>query len=381
MHIISLYHPIKVTFGNGCIRELKTDLLNTGLKKLFIVTFKEILPLINTLLEDLRDLDIHPEIDLSIRKEPSYNDLTRILDYARTADAGIVIGIGGGSVLDVAKLVAAQLKNNQSLDQIVGINNLKSRDVMLICIPTTSGTGSEVSPNAILMDEREHLKKGFISPWLVPDYVYVDPELTFSVPPAITAATGLDAFTHCLEAYTNNFSHPLVDTFALEGIRLIYNNLLTAVKNGKDSQARANLSLASFYGGMCLGPVNTAAIHALSYPLGSEFDIAHGLSNALLLPYVIEFNLPNAATRYADIGRVMGIQNARSDKIIALECIVKIKKLIRDCGLPGRLSDEGIPEDAINRMAESAMKIQRLLRNNPREITLEDIKGIYLKAF
>src|SRR5699024_3953020 len=194
---------------------------------------------------------------------------------------------GGGSVLDVAKLVAAQLNNGQSLEDIVGIKKLKNRDFLLICMPTTSGTGSEVSPNAILLDQRDNQKKGIISPFLVPDIVYADPLLTVTLPPSVTAATGIDALTHCIEAYANRFAHPLVDMYALEGIRLISSNIVEACKNGQDIEARSGMILGSLYGGVCLGPVNTAAVHALSYPLGSQFHIAHGLSNAILFPDVL----------------------------------------------------------------------------------------------
>src|SRR5262249_48336492 len=161
--------------------------------------------------------------------------------------------------------------------------------LFLVCLPTTAGTGSEVSPNAILLDEADQLKKGVVSPYLVPDAAYVDPQLTRSVPPSVTAATGLDALTHCIEAYANKFAHPAVDLYALQGVGIIAQNLLRAVRNGGDMEARTELSLGSFYGGLCLGPVNTAAVHALAYPLGGQFHVAHGVSNAVLLPHVIRF--------------------------------------------------------------------------------------------
>jgi alcohol dehydrogenase len=293
----------------------------------------------------------------------------------------VVIGIGGGSVLDVAKLVAAQLENEQTLREYVGIGLLKGRKKKLICIPATSGTGSEVSPNAILVDDVDNQKKGIISPYLVPDIVYIDPLLTVSVPPAITAATGLDALTHCLEAYTNKFAHPFIDTYAYEGMRLIAANIVQAVRNGQDVEARKQVAMGSLYGGFCLGPVNTAGVHALSYPLGSMFHLPHGLSNALLLPYIMDFNLPAAPKRYADVAVALGCDRAEDDVETAMAGIQKIKELIRDCGIPATLSEVGVPEDAISQMAKDALKIQRLLKNNPREITEEDAVAIYKAAF
>src|SRR5690606_27520591 len=167
------------------------------------------------------------------------------------------------------------------------------------------GTGSEVSPNAILVGD-EHQKKGIISPYLVPDNVYVHPLLTFGVPPAITEATGLDALTHCLVAYTNKFSQPLIDIYAYEGMRLIAANLEEAVHNGKNEEARYQVAMGSMLGGFCLGPVNTAAVHALSYPLGSMFHLAHGLSNALLLPYIMEYNYVASPKKYAEVAIALG---------------------------------------------------------------------------
>jgi alcohol dehydrogenase class IV len=292
-----------------------------------------------------------------------------------------VIGIGGGSVLDIAKLVAAQLENEQSLEEYVGIGLLKGRKKKLICLPATSGTGSEVSPNAILVDDSDGQKKGIISPYLVPDVVIVDPLLTISVPPSITAATGIDALTHCLEAYTNKFAHPMIDLYAYEGMKLIASNIVQAVQNGKDEEARTAVALGSVYGGICLGPVNTAAVHALSYPLGSMFHLPHGLSNALLLPYVMEFNLVASADRYADVAIALGCEREKDDLSTARKGVAKIKAIIEQCGLPLRLRDAGVNEDAIPTMAKDAMKVQRLLKNNPREVTLEDAINIYKEAF
>jgi alcohol dehydrogenase class IV len=248
-------------------------------------------------------------------------------------------------------------------------------------MPTTSGTGSEVSPNAILLDEENHAKTGIISPFLVPDATYIDPLLTVGLPPSVTAYTALDALTHCIEAFTNKFAHPMVDVFALKGIQLICNNLKEAFDNGTNIEARSNLALGSLYGGMCLGPVNTAAVHALAYPLGSEFKVGHGLSNALLLPYVMEFNLPDATEKYAAIGEAIGVPAGKNPRATAYNCINKIRDLMRDCAVPARLSLISIPGNAIDKLALSAMEVQRLLKNNIRGVTYEDARQIYLKAY
>jgi alcohol dehydrogenase len=225
------------------------------------------------------------------------------------------------------------------------------------------------------------MKKGIISPHLVPDAAYIDPVLTTSMPPEITASTGMDALTHCLEAYTNRFAHPMVDLYALEGIRLISHNLVRAFENGLDIQARTEISLGSLYGGMCLGPINTTAVHALSYPLGSKYKIPHGLANAILLPYVMEYNLLADIKRYQQVALALGAEQKGSREETAVEGITIVRKIMQQCKLPKKLSEIGIPEDAIPEMALSAVKIQRLMKNNIKEILVVDAIKIYKKAY
>lgn len=376
-----MHFPGKLVFGNGTLMNLPEQIVNTGSEKAFIITIEPLLEGLQAFLAQLTSSGISYSINTGITQEPYYSDFEKLLTEAEATNPDIVIGIGGGSVLDVAKLVAALTGNRQPLAEITGIGLLKSRAKKLVCVPATSGTGSEVSPNAILIDDADDQKKGFISPYLVPDIVYVDPLLTISVPPAITAATGLDALTHCLEAYTNKFAQPFIDMHAFEGMRLIAENLVEAVKNGHNEEARSKVAMGSLLGGFCLGPVNTAGVHALSYPLGSMFHLAHGLSNALLLPYVMEFNMESAPARYADVAVALGCQRESNDIDTAKKGIEKIRQLIEDCGIPARLSELSIPRETLPEMAKDALKIQRLLKNNPREIKEEDAIYIYNEAY
>ena len=378
--ILKVSFPGKLVFGNGVLKQLTEDVVEQGYKAVIIMTIKPLLSQLADFTAILEKNKIEVLIDTSIEQEPSFSDVKQVLQQLSSFSADAVIGIGGGSVLDVAKLVAAQLDNTQSLENIVGNGMLKGRNKALICVPTTSGTGSEVSPNAILVDD-ENQKKGIISPYLVPDKVYVDPLLTVGVPPAITAATGLDALTHCLEAYTNKFSQPFIDMYAYEGMRLIAANLEEAVHNGENEQARYQVAMGSMLGGFCLGPVNTAAVHALSYPLGSMFHLAHGLSNALLLPYIMEYNYLASPQKYAEVAVALGCNRLATDEETAHAGIAKIRALIKACGIPARLRDVEIPKEAIPQMAEDAMKITRLLVNNPREITLQDAISIFNAAY
>lgn len=377
---LKIFFPGKLVFGNGTLPQLVDDVIELNPKRVFIATIEPLKNLTADFISSLQEKGIEVLTDTSIIAEPSFNDFDKLMQTVTPFNPDIVIGIGGGSVLDVAKLVAAQLDNEQQLKDYVGIGLLKCRKKKLICVPATSGTGSEVSPNAILVDD-ENQKKGIISPFLVPDIVYVDPLLTISVPPAITAATGLDALTHCLEAYTNKFAQPFIDMYAYEGMRLIAANIETAVKDGSNIEAREKVAMGSLLGGFCLGPVNTAGVHALSYPLGSMFHLAHGLSNALLLPYVMEFNISASPKRYADVAIALGCERKDNDEATAYAGVQKIRELIKACGIPATLKEVNVPESTIPQMAIDAMKIQRLLKNNPREITEQDAIGIYKAAF
>jgi len=379
MERIVIHQPEKLVFGEGSFDLFIQDLKESGLKRLFIFTVPFLRNRIREKMDLLVEFGISYQISDSLDSEPAFSHYYKYMEEASSFMPDGVIGIGGGSVLDVSKLLAALIYNEQKLEEVVGIGLLKKRSLFLACLPTTAGTGSEVSPNAILLDEGDGMKKGIISPCLVPDAAYIDPLLTAEMPAAITAATGMDALTHCLEAYTNKFAHPMVDLYALEGIRLIGRSLVKACAD--DRQARTDVSLGSLYGGMCLGPVNTTAVHALSYPLGSEFKIAHGLANALLLPYVMEYNLVVDPERFQQVALALGAELKSSAEVTAREGVSIVRKLMLEIGLPTKLSEIGIPEHVIPEMAASAVKIQRLMKNNIREISVDDAVGIYQKAY
>ncbi len=378
--VTTILNPNKLVFGADSFNQFIDDFLALGFKRLFLLSIAELQEQLAPGLKRMESAGVIIETNLSIKNEPSFAEFEEILAAARFFKADSVVGIGGGSVLDVAKLVAAQLLNTQPTTEVTGIGNLKERKTYLACLPTTSGTGSEVSPNSILVDEH-HNKIGVISPYLVPDAAYIDPILTLSVPKHITAATGIDALTHCLEAYTNKFAKPMIDLIALEGIRLVAQNLRAACENADNLEAKTQLSLASMYGGQCLGPVNTAAVHALAYPLGATFNINHGLSIALLLPAVMEFTINEAPERYADVALALGAEPQGTVTKTALEGVMLIKKLIKDCGLPETLSEMGISIESVPQMATDAMKVQRLLKNNLRTVNEEDARAIYLSTF
>jgi|TARA_B100001964_G_C14241670_1_gene605352 alcohol dehydrogenase class IV len=381
MRVIKQYSPGKLVFGPGCASNLVTDVSGRELKRIFLITAPVLRNVIDPIMDTLKTAGISIEIDDSIVDEPTFDTLGDCLEKAASYEANGVIGIGGGSVLDVAKAVAGLHGGSQKIREVIGNGLLTGRSTYLACLPTTSGTGSEISPNAIFADESDNLKKAIISSFIVPDTVFVDPVLTASVPPHITAACGIDALSHCMEAFTNKFAHPLIDGYAYKGMSLIGKSLRRAVKDGNDIQARTDVALGSMLGGMCLGPVNTTAVHALAYPLQGEFKKSHGLSISVMLSHVMDFNIEANVEKYALVAEALGVELSKNTRAMANQSVVAACQLSIDCGVPQTLSEIGIPSDAIDELARQAMTVTRLLDNNPREINESDARKIFERAY
>lgn len=385
MKPVLLQQVPKLVVGSGSLTQCREYLVDIGLKKnagrLWVVASPSTRFAAEKLVHGLLVDRFTVTVDDNVRCEPTVQMFDAMLQRARSFAPDVVVGIGGGSPLDMAKLLAALMRSKQTIHEVFGIGLLSSRHTRLVCVPTTAGTGSEVSPNAILLEEKEQMKKAVVSPHLVPDAAFIDPELSVSVPAAVTAATGLDALTHCIEAYANNFAHPFVDAFALEGIRRIAQTLTTAVREPQNLAAREGMALGSLYGGLCLGPVNTGAVHALSYPLGSWFHVAHGHANAMLLPHVMLFNLPAAPVRYAEIARALGVQYCGTDEAVAQAGIERLWQLIHETGLQMSLASLGIAEKEIPRIAAAGLSVHRLMKNNVRAMTQPEAEAIFHAAY
>lgn len=379
-HRLDLFQVPCVRIGANILQTCVQDAFAAGARRVFIVTSAPIAHFAQTLSDLLSAQCIAAYILAGPDGEPTRGDLDAALAQCAVFAADFVVGLGGGSALDVAKLVAVLHGSDQTFDAVVGIDNVARRVLPLACIPTTAGTGSEVTPIAVIEDEAAQLKKGVVSRHLVPDFAYLDATLTVSKPRKVTASTGIDALTHCIEAYANRFAHPLVDSWALEGVRLVSQHLEQACDHPDDLVAREGMLIASHLGGMCLGPVNTAAVHALAYPLGGEFHVAHGVANSLLLPHVIRFNAEQEPGRYADIARAMGVGTNEGDIADAQACVTEIERLSAAVGIDRRLSDVGISSNVLPGMAAAAITVERLLRNNPREVTEADALRIYEAA-
>jgi alcohol dehydrogenase class IV len=294
----------------------------------------------------------------------------------------LVLSIGGGSALDTAKLVAYLAKSPDRLDDIYGVGLVKGQRLPLILVPTTAGTGSEVTPIAIVTTPTTE-KKGVVSPRLIPDWAVLDPELTLVLPSHITVATGIDAMVHAIEAYTSKVKkNPMSDQLARQALALLSSNIRRVCKDGRDFEARSQMLLGSMLAGMAFANAPVAAVHALAYPIGAIFHVPHGLSNALVLPHVLEFNLPAAEALYAELAGIVkpGLQ-ATSSRDRARAFIDEMISIGQDCTVPVSLSAVGITQDDLKKLAEDAMKQTRLLVNNPRQLTFEDAYAIYSAAY
>lgn len=370
--------PPAIWLGPGTSRLARDWAQARGLQSTLLVTAPPLERRVRSLAEEWEP--VKGTISVLPDGEPDADMVFRLAEEIHASQADFVAAVGGGSVMDAAKLaVAAQ----DGWRPLVGSGTAApgKRSVPLICIPTTSGTGSEVSPNALLVDTGTGKKTAVVSPWLVPDAAFVDAELTLTLPPRTTAMTAADAFVHCLEAFANRNSHPIVDLYASEGMRLVYSHMREAVANGSSLSDRAALAAGSLLGGLCLGPVNTAAVHALAYPLTERYRLPHGLAVAVLAPTVVRWILESAPRRYAEAADAIGLDGPEDPEARARWFVDAIEAKWQECGLPVRLAEIGASQKDQGWLAEQAVQIQRLLRNNLREVTLEGAMEIYSRAF
>jgi len=304
---------------------------------------------------------------------------------ARAAMKGrcdLVVGIGGGSAMDLAKAVAAVAGNKGKAADYLGLNKVPGPGLPTIMVPTTAGTGSEVTFTAVFVRRNLKKKEGMNSPFLYPNIALLDPELTLTLPPEPTATTGLDALCHAIESYTSIQASPMSEMVSLEAIRLISDHLRTCVHNGGNLEARAEMLLGSLYAGLGLANAGVTAVHSLSYPLGGKYGVPHGLANTLLLPHVMAFNLPGNLEKFAVIAELMGeIVDDLPLREAAWQAVEAVNTLIEDCGVHKTLADLDIPQEAFPELAKTAMTVARPLQNNPRKLTIEDAIEIYEDSY
>lgn len=383
---MSSYHfqTVKhVIHGPGSLEQLseKLPLLDTPLRNVVLVTQNAMhnLGVTEKVSAQLNAAGIAVHMIDNVEIEPTLENIERVFreDVApHSPDA--LIAIGGGSVLDAAKLFSVMLTNDTPLRDLLGVDKVSHPGKPMVLVPTTSGTGSEVTPNAIVTLPDEELKIGVVSRHLLPTLVILDPLLTLSLPRSITAATGMDAFVHSLESFISTKANPISDAFALESMRLIAGSIVEAYQQPDSVRARGDMLLGSMYGGLALTAAGTAAVHAMAYPLGGKFHVTHGVANAMLLPHVMAFNLDSCADRLKRAACVCGVAEQQdSDEIAAHKLIQQIRQWTATLNIPQDLREFGVGEEHLADMAIAASKVTRLMANNPKALSLTDIETLY----
>lgn len=377
--LFTLETPRKVLAGPGSLSQLGAMISDIDSRDALVVTDSGVASagLVGPAVDILESNGWKVTTIDSIDREPDVASVDRVIEQCRSYNCGLVIGIGGGSVLDTAKILGCLIETDHSLEAVISDSISLSRLTDTCLIPTTAGTGSEATKNAIFSIREKRAKEAVISSELLPDYVILDPQLTTSLPPEMTAATGMDALCHAVECFISLKATPLSDLLALDAIGRINRSLLTACDSGKNLEARTDLMLASFYAGMCITLSGTTAVHALSYPLGAAYHVPHGVANAILLGPVVDFDRPAISEKLSRALSAFGLSPEEEPGAASRMVVTRIRELKAETGLPSNLIEFGIRHEDIDELVDSAFGIKRLMDNNPKPMTKADIRSIY----
>lgn len=376
--------PQIIRFGVGALSTLADEANKLGVNRALIVTDPGVYQsgLVGPVKQQLAKAKLSVEVFSEAEPEPTLPKLNAAAKEIRKGSYDLLVGLGGGSSMDTAKGLSVLLAHGGDGRDYIGVDKVPGPGIPVFTIPTTAGTGSEVTNIAIFGDPERELKLGMVSPYLLARLALVDPTVTYGCPPGVTAASGIDALVHAIECYTSTKANNFTDALALEAMRLIVGSLRTTVSNGSDEEARNHMSEGALLAGVAFGNSGVAAVHALAYPLGARFHISHGVANGLLLPYVMECNLPANLPKYAVVAQMLGEETKGLPLQEAAERGVKAAKaLASDIGVPLHLRDLGVPEEALEGMAVATMDVTRLLANNPKKVTLDDVRGIWQSAW
>lgn len=374
----------KIVFGNGSFATLPEQLAEWKISRPLVVLDRGLAE--TGLRERLTALLTGAKIGFTLfdktEPEPPLELADEGAKLALKKKCDGVVGLGGGSAMDLAKAVAVLAANKGKAEDYLGLNKVPGPGLPKIMIPTTAGTGSEVTFTAVFIRKKLKKKEGMNSPYLYPELALLDPELTLSLPSRPTAATGVDALCHAIESYTSVNASPMSELLSLEAIRLIGENLRTAVHDGANLAAREAMLLGSLYAGLGLANAGVTAVHSLSYPLGGKYGVSHGLANTLMLPPVMAFNVPGNLEKFADIAEALGeVVEGLPLREAAWLSVEAVESLIEDCGIATTLEELGIPEADFPELARAAMTVARPLANNPCKLTLEEMVEIYQEAY
>lgn len=380
MNTYSIKFPKKVFSGDGSLSEIKTIISETKAQSVCLLTDAGCYAcgLAKVPLSYIEESGIRPLVITDTPREPSCYAVQEYYEKIAKEKIDLIIAVGGGSVIDMAKILSVAMTNPTLVEDMRRPDAIQHPSIPMVAIPTTSGTGAEATANAIFLYPEEDLKVGIISEYMIPDYVILDVEMTCKLPPALTASTGVDALCHAMEAYISTLSNPFCKTFSLEAIRLICGSIERAYNDGSDRQAREDMQLGAFYAGLCLTTSSTVAVHALSYPLGGKYHIPHGVSNAILLPFVMKENLECCREAYTEIAPYM-LSNADElpKEQWPEEVVSYLFALMKHLGIPDSLQEFGVHPEDLDYLTDNAVKVERLLLKNPKKLSKEDIKGIY----
>lgn len=372
----------KLITGKGAAERLFEEVNELCIKNPLIVTdaILENVGLVKAIQDKLKGMQAG--VYTGVKPEPEMAIVEECANVFRHGRHDGLIAVGGGSAIDIAKSVSVYVHFNGRIEELIGTDRIKEKGVPLIAIPTTAGTGSEVTNIAILSDTDAQLKKGIVSDYILPDVAIVAPEMTLTMPKSVTAASGIDALVHAIEAYISIHASPITDALAIGAMKMISKNLPKAYANPHHLEAREKMATASLMAGMAFGNAGVGAVHALAYPLGGRYRIAHGVSNALLLPYVMEWNKISCMERFRDMAEALGENVSElTDREAADKAVEAMRRLCETVDIPKGIRAFDVPEEAIPEMAEDASKVERLLKNNPRTLSVNDIKEIYRSAY
>ncbi|MCA1989381.1 MAG: iron-containing alcohol dehydrogenase [Desulfarculus sp.] len=374
----------RTVFGQGTSEQLGQEVLLLGTKKVLVVIDPQVhsAGVADPALKSLQQAGVKYAIYDRITREPEPAEADDAATLGREFGAQAVVGIGGGSALDLAKAAGVLMTNLGPATEYVGLELVKKPGKPVICLPTTAGTGSEVTFTAVFTRRADGFKGGINGRMLFPHTAILDPLLTVSCPAYITAITGMDALTHAMEAYTSRAATPISDLNALKAIELIGDNLRQAVAHGENLAAREGMMLGAYLAGLALAQAGVGAVHAMAYPLGAFFDIPHGEANAVLLPYVLEFNLMACPDRFAQMAYALAeLPEDLTTREAAEACVQEVYELSDDVGIPASLDALDVPRERVPEMAQKAMTVARPIANNPRKVTAADLEQVYQRAF
>lgn len=377
----SMTMPRTVYSGKDALENLKTIVKDA--KKVAIFTDRGILStgLVDLPLAKLQEAGKETIVISDLPPEPTYMQVQKLVDEFKASGADFIVAVGGGSAMDTAKLASLLATERYTVKDLLDDPTLAVKTVKTCLIPTTAGTGSEATPNAIVAVPEQELKIGIVNSSMVPDYVVLDAEMIRKLPRKIAAATGIDAMAHAIECFTSNKANPFSDIFALEAFDLIMNNIETACGDPDAMEAKNRMQIAAFYAGVAITCSGTTAVHALSYPLGGKYHIAHGVSNAILLVLVMKFNEPvirgKLAVAYDRI--VHGEKTCTTEAEKSAWVVERMGQIVRHLDIPTSLSEFNVPREDLDGLVKAGMQVQRLLVNNMRTVTPEDARNIYLE--